>query len=384
MNKIKLHHNIFGYRICRTDPERSARFLSKVLRSGFTVSTLCSDEFIIKNADYKKMLPIIHEFGAEVSETKGLLGVLKKQRGRYGLAAALLLIFMLSLLSADTVWDIRVSGNEGISTEVIMTELKENGLDIGKSWRKTDKNKLEAQILASSDNISWININRRGSVAYVDIIEKSVYKSETEVEYSNIVASRDCIIEQISVSSGYAVVKVGDTVKKGDILIAGMRGENGDFCRAEGTVLGRSWSDISVEVKRDTEEKAQKNKIKSGISIKIFNFNINILKNYGNSNTKYDIINSTKTCKIGSRCTLPISIITEYRHEYELVNRSLTDDELISKTREKMSEALAAQAKTSDLLKISTKGIFTNDGYRMISSISYTADAAAEIPFEIN
>ncbi len=383
MNKIKLHHIIFGYRICKTDPERSARFLSKALRAGFSVTTLSESEFIIKDSDYKKMKPIINEFGAEVSKTKGLFGYLKGQKQRYGLASAILFVLLLSVISADTVWDIRISGNETVDSEIIISELKENGFDIGKRWRKTDKNKLEAQILAGSDHISWININRRGSVAYVDIIEKSVYQSNPEAAYSNIVASADCIIEQISVTSGYAAVKVGDTVKKGDVLIAGIRGENGDFCRAEGSVIGRSWSTITVEAERSAEKKLKKKKTKSGISIKIFNFNINILKNYGNSDTKYDIISCIKRCKIGSKCTLPISIITEYRQEYELVTETLSDDELIRAARDKMSEALSSQAETADLIKISTKGTFTDNGYCMISNISYTADVGTEIPFEI-
>ena len=38
--------------------------------------------------------------------------------------------------------------------------------------------------------------------------------------FSNIVADRDGIIEEITVKKGYATVKPGDVVKKGDILIS--------------------------------------------------------------------------------------------------------------------------------------------------------------------
>ncbi len=364
--------------------ERSARFLTKILRLGCTVTAQSNNEFIIKERDFFKLKAIINEFGAHVSESMGLFGIIKRQKRRYGLLSAMILILLACPLSSDTVWDIRVSGNENIKAETVLDELDALSFSVGNRWSKSDINDIESKILLTSNNISWININRRGSVAYVEIIEKKVYETEENIEYSNIVATQDCIIEQINVKSGYAAVKVGDTVKKGEILIVGIQGEGGDFCRAEGTVKGRKWEEISVSVDREEDEKVYEAPVISGFAVKIFKFQINILKNYGNSTGKYDIISSIKTCKLINGVALPITFISEFEKPYTVACKNLTDEELVSRARSDMALRISELSKSAELVKINTVGSFVSSGYQMISSVTLITDVADEVPFSVN
>ena len=65
-------------------------------------------------------------------------------------------------------------------------------------------------------------------------------------EPCNIIASQDCTITEIVTASGTPVVKAGDDVKKGDILISGavyLYDDNNEvldtnYVSAEGTVYG--------------------------------------------------------------------------------------------------------------------------------------------------
>ena len=157
-----------------------------------------------------------------------------------------------------------MEGNESVTDGEIILALAEEGFEIGDFWFNIDKGEIETSFLLNNKKISWININRRGSVAYVKVIESDVNHSapDDRTGYSNIVASSDCVIEEITVKQGTAMVKPGDVVKKGDILVAGvMPSESGGgFCYADASVIGRVSDTVSVQIDRKTEKITQNNK----------------------------------------------------------------------------------------------------------------------------
>ena len=112
-------------------------------------------------------------------------------------------------------WDIRIEGCDESYSDEIRKELTACGFSVGSSWSETDLGELEIEFLSKSQNVSWLNINRRGTVAYVTVLEKQVHEEEKKEGYSNIIAECDAIIEEITVIHGVASVKVGDSVKKG-------------------------------------------------------------------------------------------------------------------------------------------------------------------------
>ena len=88
------------------------------------------------------------------------------------------------------------------------------------------------------------------------------------------------------------MVKIGDAVTKGDLLILGMNSTQDESvpCKAEGEIIGRVNKRISVTVSRKNTEKIEKNRTLVALKIKIFNFSINIFKKYGNLPEGCDII----------------------------------------------------------------------------------------------
>jgi similar to stage IV sporulation protein len=289
------------------------------------------------------------------------------------------------MLSADTVWDIRISGNGSLSEQSVLLQLESAGVGVGKRWSRIDKGESEATLLSASPDIGWVNINRRGSVAYVEIIEKSAFGAGdvAEQRYSNVIAERDCVIEKISVRSGCAAVKVGDTVKKGDVLIIGVNIADGAPCRADGEVVGRSWQTLTVEKTRKITEKEYINEKKTGFSIKIFEKIINIYKTYGNSNTKCDIIVNNDKCTLFGKYTLPISFIREYSKEYRTVSRILTDGELTEAARMASRDMLASLCRDAELLSVRSEGRFTDKGYEMITYTVWSLAVGVEIPYDV-
>ena len=386
MLRSSLDRMIFGYRKYRFDPSLTPKFASLALSSGIIAEFFPDGRALVMERDRKRFVALVKgRLEYTESECLGLVGLISKHKKRYGLFLGALFSALIILISSDKVWDVRISGLEESSRDVILEELAESGFTIGSSWSKTDTSVVENNVLSLSNNISWININRRGTVAYVDIIEKKATDTDLQVKpaFSSVIAEYDCVIEEITVKRGYAAVKVGDAVKKGDILISGVIPDElgGGLCTAEGTVIGRIYDTVSVNVDRNQEISVSTGKKTVAKRVKILNFSINILKYCGNSHLGCDIIKDKEDLMLFGKWRLPISVLTEKAVLTETSDAVLTDAELTERALSEMSLALEEKLSDADLLKIRTKGYFGDTGYTMVSEIVYSQDVGRDAPF---
>ena len=97
--------------------------------------------------------------------------------------------------------------------------------------------------MSEISEIAWVGISVRGVLAKIQIVEKSMPDPSTQL-VGDVIAARDGIITQVMTFRGIPQVRVGDTVRKGDVLISGEyydqygRKQHG---RAEGLVRARVW-----------------------------------------------------------------------------------------------------------------------------------------------
>ena len=383
MLRLKAESLIFGYRIFTFDLSIITSVITLALNHGIICESDTAGHVVIRERDRNKFITAMGDrFEYTESHTRGLFGWIKENKNRYGTFLGIFVAIFVILFSSDRIWDVRISGNERFSESEILSELSSCGFNIGNSWRVTDTSVLETEILSSSSKISWININRRGTVAYVDIVEKQTYTNQDITQgYSSIVAANDCIVEEITVKRGYAQVKVGDTVKKGDVLISGIIPNEigGGFCVADGEVIGRCFDTVTVEEARVKKIFVPCEEKKVAISINILNFCINILKYYGNSSTTCDIIENNKDFILLGRWKLPVSVHTKTAVYKRTEEQTLTDSELTASALMENKKMLDQMAKSCELLSVSTNGYFTNDGYTLVSQVVYKQRVGRDI-----
>jgi similar to stage IV sporulation protein len=310
----------------------------------------------------------------------GFVPFLKKNSNRYGAFAAALIVFAVLVFASGKVYDVRIRGNENMSAEAVETELAKAGLYVGADFRSISLSKVKNTVLSDSDGIGWININRRGTVAYVELREKRSFSDEEDHGFSNVVALQDCVIEQITVKSGLAMVKVGDTVKAGDLLISGVLPEDmgGGFVNADGIVLGRIYDESTVSVPRCESIDTLKSSTESARGIKIFNFSINIFKKYSNYVPEYDIIKNNKQLYLFGKYRLPIAVTSEYAQKYVKENVTHTDKELIDIAQRALSESRASRFLGCEVVMLKTVGRFTENGYELTDKASLIRDVGEE------
>ena len=385
---VRIDCLVFGYRKITVPPELLARASSILLREEIPTRMGSHGTFILRERDIHKMRSV---FSGKIEYTEsdvlGLYGAYHRLRHKALILVASILMLFLSVIASSVVWDVRIVGNERIPDSRIIYELEECGLSVGNFWRQIDRSLVESKFLSDSDDIAWINVNRRGTVAYVTVAEMELGNmSDNAIEpmgYSNIVATESCVIEEITVRCGTAAVKVGDVVRAGDILIAGIRPDEsgGGFCYADGTVVGRISDTVEVSVGRNYEKKVEMREEISSVSIKFFNFYANIFKKYGNTADSCDIIEDIKTFSLPGNAKLPIEIITRYSTEYETESLEYSDAELVRVCSYRLNSTLASRLATSDLIKMKSSGGYTDTGYYMRSDIVYLSSVGKPQPF---
>ena len=360
-------------------PEDLSLLTSIFIRASIP-STINNDGcIIVRERDFAKIKDLLTgriEFTN--SEPLGLRGMLKKYKYKGALISSLVISVALVILLSQLVWDIRIEGNEALTDSQVVLGLSKCGFEVGDFWQMKSLSKIEAAFLDSCDEASWININRRGCVAYVKILEREE-NDDAKVESEkpcNIVATADCVIEEITVKRGIAVVKVGDVVRRGDILVVGAYPEEsgGGFCRAEASVIGRISDRVSVEIDREYKKKSIHSKEIHSITINIFKISLNIFKKYRNLTNECAIIENEIKCSLFNTAKLPLYITMVFTLEYESEPAVYTDEELVMIASNRLDAIRISRLVGADLIKIKTDGCFTESGYTLRSDMVFLSD----------
>ena len=376
----RLEFLLFGY--IEYSLENPRELINLALRSGRTAVLTKRGNVTLSLPTARRLRADIARLGATpVGIPRGIGGIIYAIPTNIPTAVALLISLLIYFYSSDLVFDVRVSGNEAVSEEQILNELSAAGFGVGSRWSKTDKSAVELSVLSSSDTLAWISINEYGRIAYVTVIElDAVPKEEITYSAANIVATRDCVIEEITVTSGTPVVRVGDTVRAGDLLISGIIESEGgtEYVVAEGIVRGSTSERVSTEIPREITESFVREGALESFSVKIFNFNINILQSYGNLPEGCVIIEEKRNITLFGR-RLPVSFIGKRCCEPYEITRTLSDAELPIMAAVAHNADVNSALSGRDLLSIRTSGGFTDVGYKMESLVVYSTEVGSVI-----
>ena len=378
---------LFGYRTADVPKDVELQFVNLLLKLGIGVRLKRGRAFL-SLGDLKKIENSPFFPSVKLSSVRGAFPWLLSLRNRYFTAFALFLAVLFNLILSGTVLDVRISGNDGVPDYKIREELNRFGLYTGSRFSSLDTEQIELKLIECGIGIAWVNINRRGNVAYVEVVEeKGIGENISSVlSPSNIVASCDAVIAEITVKAGKAHVKVGDVVKKGDILISGViENDTGtSLLHAEGTVLGTVVGDIATSVPKSEEVKSTVGFETSELRLNILNFSANIFKNYRNSDSECDIIIDNEYLCLLNGVRLPIGYTRVLSPRVSVSEVTYTESEIILLAYKRHNTALSALLSSGEVLKISTNGDFDGEKYTVSSSVTYITSIGEEREIELS
>jgi similar to stage IV sporulation protein len=166
----------------------------------------------------------------------------KIRRRPTALIAASIVVLVLLYLSGS-VWSIQVTGSEKVEPAKVLSAAASVGLVPGARRSRISESAVEAAILDQNPEIAWVYVRFQGTLAVIEVVER--VRPET-VGPGDVVAAKDGVVQSVLVLSGSPVIQAGETVKAGDLLIAG--NPSGALAGARGNVAAMVWYEMYREV----------------------------------------------------------------------------------------------------------------------------------------
>ena len=326
--------------------------------------------------DFKRIKEIAKKTKCRVKiqKKRGIPFILHKYKKRKIFAIFFILLIIAVIALSNFIWNIEVTGNNKISAEEIIKDLADDNFKVGTSKTNLNTKNIIDKIRLKRSDLAWMGIEIKGTNAIVKIVEADLKPDIIkEEEYCNIVATKDAMIVKINAQNGTAVVKEGDIVTKGTVLIQGwLEGQFTGirYVHANGEVQAKVWYSQKVSVPLKQTKKIKTGKEENKYSVKINNFEINLPKGVPKFQN-YDTIETSKKLKLFSDFYLPIEIHQKTYQEYE--------EQEITYSIEEAKELGIAQADESLKEQIEGKQV-TN---KKINAEQIGANIEVEVIYEV-
>jgi len=333
----------------------------------------------IRSAEFERIKDCASCF--EIISFNGLPEIISRYKKRPGILIGFILFVLILNLSTNFIWSMKISGGENISDEEIKEMLAEYGCHVGAFIPKLNCYKICNLCLLENDNLSWITVNMKGTTAYVELREKiSPEKSSEDLTSSppaNIIALRDGVVQAVEVFGGRAAVQVGEYVKKGQLLIAGIytdRYDNISVTRATGHVFAQTSEIIEVNIPFSSSRKFYTGECGRDISIEIFGKIFNITSKEWTNGEKYDMIKNNKPIVLFGHIELPITLKTVDYTVWKDEPVTLTESEAEKLALDVLYQKIAERFAAADIISRSTEIFFDELGCNVICEISCIED----------
>ncbi|WP_281888218.1 sporulation protein YqfD [Paenibacillus sp. YYML68] len=253
-----LIHRIRGYvriEVTGRHLERLVNRLTEKRMSVWDIRYLDKDriEMYVTIPHFFRLRPLLKETGSRIRlrSKEGFPFWLARVEQRKFFAAGLLGFVIGIYLLSSLVWQVRVEGNEAISSETIKQAASNEGIRrMQWKFKLKEPSELAKSIQANVPGTAWVGVEIKGTHVIIKIVEAKIPEKPPLMNTRNLVASKSALVTEIFTEKGRPVVKPNTYVRKGDVLISGTLGDetNQQTVVAQGTVKGIVWYKPTVEV----------------------------------------------------------------------------------------------------------------------------------------
>lgn len=341
--------------------------------------------FKIGIGSFKSLRVLKRNIPAKIHITKkvGFPFFVAKNKKRYGMPIGIILFFVILNFFSSFVWNICISGNENIANEDIDLALRKIGIYEGAKISDIDPEEKRYELLLNSKGISWAAINIEGSMLTVDLVETK-RPDLNEKAPSNIKATDDGIIRKLMVKKGVSKVKVGDSVRKGDLLVSGIyEYEDGsfEFKRSYGNVYAEVDYNFTVSQPLKVKEFLKTGQMQRRSVLNIFGLNIPLF--LGNVKEPFVVKEqSSKTYPTGSY--LPIRKITKNFYETKETIYVLSEEKGLERAKESAEKKIKELCPTGEIIYRKDRVEIRNDELIIKVEIKCLKDIAFEEKIQLD
>ena len=236
------------------------RFIKKCIDNNINLYNISyvKDKMVvlIDVKDYLKIKRLNYYSKIRVVKYDGLLNIKKIIKDNMFYISVIFLSFIWMNLLTNYIVDIEIiHSNSGIR-RLLKEELDKNnvkGFSLAYSFEELDN--ITKKILADNkNNLEWVSIKKDGMKYIVRAEERIIKSEEVSDKPRDIVASKDAYITKVISNKGNVLVRQGEYVKKGTVLISGkitLYEDVKGVTSASGSVYGNVWYESVVEIPKE-------------------------------------------------------------------------------------------------------------------------------------
>ena len=236
------------------------RFIKKCIDNNINLYNISyvKDKMVvlIDVKDYLKIKRLNYYSKIRVVKYDGLLNIKKIIKDNMFYISVIFLSFIWMNLLTNYIVDIKIiHSNNGIR-RLLKEELDKNNVkrfSLAYSFEELDN--ITKKILADNkNNLEWVSIKKDGMKYIVRAEERIIKSEEVSDKPRDIVASKDAYITKVISSKGNVLVRQGEYVKKGTVLISGkitLYEDVKGVTSASGSVYGNVWYECTVETPKE-------------------------------------------------------------------------------------------------------------------------------------
>lgn len=338
---LRLLRFLFGYVLVEVYGFAPERLINLLIKDEIVIWDVNEDEkgytFYIGRKNLLNIKPYLQKTNIKlvIKEKIGLPYFFKrnKRRAAFGIGCILFItiIYTMSLF----VWEVKVTGEDHLIAEEMLKHIEKKYIPLGTLKSKIDCSVLESELRKDFEEISWISCELKGTKLTIHLEEGLTPKRKEQLGITgDIVAVKNATITKMITRQGTPVAKLGDKVKKGDILISGtiyLYDDNNEvmetnYIAADGDVYGKTTYRYSDYIDLNYYEKEYLDDSKKHITVFFMDYCLTPYLPKINSKN-YDTLTRIHKLRLFHNFYLPIGYKVITRKPYNLKNLSRTDKE---------------------------------------------------------
>ena len=327
-----------------------------------------------------------------VDESRGAPEFVRGFRRRYafliGLVLSLCAVGVLSLF----VFTIDITGNAVVPEVVIRRQLQRFGVYPGAFGPGLDRRQIEQEILMALPELSWMTINLNGTRVEVQVREaQKAPERIDESGFYHVVSDADGIVTHVEAELGDAVVKEGDTVGVGELLISGTVTLEPPIysdlppryydVHARGRVWARTWRTVTAVIPEETVGKVYVGEERNCWSINFLGRRVEFFGNSSISGGLCDRITSVRQFTLPGGISLPVWLSREQCRFYESVVLCVDRDGAAKLLEEELARRLRALVGVDgQVLRVEFQTRVSNGLIRVTANAECLEQIGREVP----
>lgn len=279
---------------------------------------------------FKRLIQSIERFGCRVNvvKEKGLPFFVSRLKNRKMMVVGFIAFFCIIFFLTSFIWTVEVIGEDKNINDKVIAYLKKYDIKPGIKKSNIDIKMIKDQLIYDINDISYTRAEIIGTKLIIEVKKRDIKNPDIKSNVPcNIVADKKAIIQKVIAKNGKALVKNGDIVKKGQILISGKiedeRLEEPLLVHSNGEVMGKTnYTNIMKEpIEKIIKEETGKSHVVR--ELKLGSKSISVAE--GSIPFKYYVEKVNRNALIdNSIISLPFELVT---HKYcEVTHKSIKQD----------------------------------------------------------